>query len=64
MPFIHVYAFEGRSVEQKRKLVQGMTKVVCEAFDVKPETVHIYIFDQPPTAAAQAGVLAIDEKKP
>ena len=36
MPFIHVYAYEGRSVEQKRQLVKGMTDVVCRAFDVKP----------------------------
>jgi 4-oxalocrotonate tautomerase len=63
MPFIHVYAYEGRSVEQKRQLVKGMTDVVCSTFGVKPETVHIYIFDQPPTDAAQAGVLAIDEPK-
>ena len=40
-----------------------MTDVVCSAFDVKPETVHIYIFDQLPMDAAQAGVLAIDETK-
>lgn len=64
MPFIHVYAYEGRSVEQKRQLGKGMTDVVCNAFGVKPETVHIYIFDQPPSDAAQAGVLAIDEPKP
>lgn len=64
MPFIHVYAYEGRSVEQKRQLVKGMTDAVCSALGVKPETVHIYIFDQSPTDAAQAGVLAIDEPKP
>jgi len=64
MPFIHVYAYAGRSVEQKRQLVKGMTDVVCSTFGVKPETVHIYIFDQPPTDAAQAGVLTIDEPKP
>ena len=63
MPFIHVYAYEGRSVEQKRKLVQGVTRAVCEAYDVPPETVHIYLFDQALTDAAQAGVLAVDEKK-
>ena len=64
MPFIHVYAYEGRSVEQKRQSVKGITDVVCNAFGVKPETVHIYIFDQAPVDAAQAGVLAIDEPKP
>ena len=63
MPFIHVYAYEGRTVDQKRKLVQGLTKATCDAYGVAPETVHVYLFDQPLTDAAQAGVLAIDEPR-
>jgi 4-oxalocrotonate tautomerase len=61
MPFIHVYAYDGRTVEQKRRLVESVTEAVCKAYDVTPETVHIYIFDQPRDSASQAGVLAIDE---
>lgn len=61
MPFIHVYAYEGRTVEQKRRLVKSMTEAVCSAFEVKPETVHIYFFDQKRSDAAHAGILASDE---
>jgi 4-oxalocrotonate tautomerase len=64
MPFIQVYAYEGRTLEQKRKLVKGLTEATCAAYGVSPETVHVYLFDQPRTDAAQAGILAIDEEKP
>jgi 4-oxalocrotonate tautomerase family enzyme len=64
MPFIHVYAYESRSVEQQRQLVKDMTDVVCSAYGVKPQTVHIYVFDQRPNDTGLAGVLAIDEPKP
>jgi 4-oxalocrotonate tautomerase len=64
MPFIHVYAYEGRTLEQKRQLVKAITEATCAAYDVPPETVHIYLFDQPRSDAAQAGILAIDEEKP
>ena len=61
MPFVHVYAFDGRTVDQKRALVKGVTEAVCQAYEVTPETVQVYIFDQPRDSAAIAGVLAIDE---
>ena len=30
MPTFHIEMFEGRSVEQKRKLVEEVTRVTCE----------------------------------
>ena len=61
MPFIHVYAYEGRTIDQKRRLVKGITEATCAAYGVPPETVHVYIFDQKKSDAAHAGVLASDE---
>lgn len=61
MPFVHVYAYDGRTVDQKRALVRGVTDAICRAYDVEPETVQVYIFDHPRDSAAHAGVLAIDE---
>jgi 4-oxalocrotonate tautomerase len=45
MPFITVKVLEGKTVEQKRKLVRDMTKVVCDSFDVEPDRVFIFIED-------------------
>ncbi len=59
MPVIYVYGFE-RPVEKKRQIVKGITDVTCEAYDVPPETVTVYIFDVPRENAAHGGVLVSD----
>ena len=62
MPIIHVHMFEGRTVDQKRKLVTSMTEAVVKSLDVKPDAVHIVIHDLPKTNFAGAGVLLSDKK--
>ena len=57
MPVIHVYAFE-RPLEKRRELMQRITDVTCEAYDVAPEIVTVHVFDVPKENAAHAGVLA------
>jgi len=57
MPFIQVYAYEGRTPEQKRRLVQGVTAAVCAAYDVAPESVAIYLHDMAQGDTAHGGVL-------
>lgn len=59
MPVIYVYGFE-RPVEEKRQIVKGITDATCEAYDVPPETVTVYIFDVPRENAAHGGVLVSD----
>ena len=57
MPVIHVNMFEGRTVDQKRKMVVAMTDAVVKSLDVKPEVVHIIIHDLPKhNVAARRGV--------
>jgi 4-oxalocrotonate tautomerase len=63
MPIIHVNMFEGRTVDQKRKLVTSMTEAVVTSLGVKPEAVRIVIHDLPKTNIAAAGVLASDRKE-
>jgi 4-oxalocrotonate tautomerase len=63
MPIIHVNMFEGRTVEQKRKLVTSMTEAVVTSLGVKPDAVRIVIHDLPKTNIAAAGVLASDRKE-
>lgn len=45
MPTIHIEMFEGRTLEQKKKLVEEITRVTCEVLQGKPESVEIIITD-------------------
>ncbi len=62
MPIIHVHMFEGRTLEQKRKLVTAMTEAVVKSIDAKPESVQILLHDMPKSNVAVAGVLHSDKK--
>lgn len=63
MPTIQVTIIEGRSQEQKRELVRGITDVVTRTCNAKPERVVIYINEVKKEHAARAGVLRSDEGK-
>ena len=45
MPTYHVEMIEGRSIEQKRKLVQEITRVTVEVLGGSPDTIDILITD-------------------
>jgi 4-oxalocrotonate tautomerase len=45
MPTYHIELLEGRSIEQKRKLVQEITRVTVEVLGTSPEAVDIIITD-------------------
>jgi len=44
MPVVIVEMWEGRTVEQKEKLIKGITKAF-EDIGTKPDSVHIVIHD-------------------
>jgi 4-oxalocrotonate tautomerase len=58
MPIIEFHLLEGRSVEQKRRLMTQVTQAVVSALDVRPETVRILIHDLPADNFSVAGVSA------
>jgi 4-oxalocrotonate tautomerase len=62
MPIIKVNLIEGRTVEQKRKLVAGITDAVVKSLDVEPDTVKIILQDMAKHDYAIAGVLFLDKK--
>lgn len=43
MPLINIQMLSGRTIAQKKKLVELVTKVVCDSIDTKPEKVRIII---------------------
>ena len=57
MPIIQIELLEGRNIEQKRKMVKGVTDVISETLDCKPETVHIIIREMKRENFAKNGIL-------
>ena len=57
MPVVKINWLQGRTVEQKRKIVEEITKTLVEVADVKPEVVTILFIDMPRTNIAKSGKL-------
>ena len=60
MPVVTVNQFEGRTVEQKRKLAKEITDAIVKTYEIGPETVTITFFDIQKQNAAHGGVLFSD----
>ena len=63
MPTYHIEMMEGRTVEQKRKLVEEITRVSVEVLGGSPESVDILLFDVKPSDWATGGELWSDKAK-
>ena len=62
MPHVHITWLEGRTHEQKKKIVERITEVLQEEGGAKPEKTQISIVDVPKTNFAIGGVLVADQK--
>lgn len=62
MPIITVQMFEGRTQDQKRRLVAGITDVVVKSLNVPAEEVRITLLEMSKQNYAVAGVMASDRK--
>ena len=60
MPVVTVEMWAGRSIEQKKKLVEGITAVMTD-IGIPAEAIHIIIRDVPKHNWATAGKLASEE---
>ncbi len=56
MPEIMVYCAEGRTPEQKKKLMKGLTDAMVENFGVPAEVVTVQIIESPKTDKAKGGI--------
>jgi 4-oxalocrotonate tautomerase len=61
MPLVVVKMLEGRSVEQKRRLVREITNVVVKYTGAPEEQVDVMIEDYPRENWAKAGILYYDK---
>ncbi len=57
MPEVIVYMVQGRSLEQKRGLVQDITSAIVKNCSVPKEVVTVQIVEAPKTDKAKGGVL-------
>jgi 4-oxalocrotonate tautomerase len=61
MPLIVIKMLEGRSVEQKRRLVRELTNVVMKYTGAPEDEVDVMIEDYPRENWAKAGALFYDK---
>ena len=62
MPLIEVTLVEGRTPQQLRALITGLTDAACAAVDAPRETVRVVVREVPPTHWA-AGDVTIAERR-
>jgi 4-oxalocrotonate tautomerase len=62
MPIVQVHLKQGRTVEQKRKMVAAVTDAIVKSLSVPPDVVRIIIKDMAKEDYAVAGVLDADKK--
>jgi 4-oxalocrotonate tautomerase len=61
MPVLEVKILEGRTLEQKKKMIAGLTDVLVNTINTTPADVRIHIVEMPKDSYAIAGQL-ISEK--
>jgi 4-oxalocrotonate tautomerase len=62
MPVVTVQLWEGRTLEQKRALVQAITDAMVEHAGADPSGLHVILQEIPKENWARAGVLGIDRR--
>lgn len=60
MPVVTVQLFEGRTLEQKRRLVKAITDAMVEHADARPDALHVVLQEIPKDNWGRAGVLGSD----
>jgi 4-oxalocrotonate tautomerase len=63
MPVIIVEMWEGRTIEQKKKLAKGLTNAFVK-IGVPAEAVHVIMRESPKSCWAEAGKLCSDFEIP
>lgn len=60
MPVVTVELWEGRTLEQKRKLVRAITDAMVEHAGAKPDNLHVILHEIPRENWGKGGVLGVD----
>ena len=62
MPIIRAEMWEGRSVDQKRRIARELSDALVRIIDCDPTTVRVLISDYSPENWAVGGRLQVDAK--
>ncbi len=62
MPHVQITMLEGRTTEQKRRVVRRITEVLTEELGTAPEGISVALVEVPRDSYARAGVLIADRK--
>lgn len=62
MPVVTVQMFEGRTIDQKRRLVKAITDAMVEHADARPDGLHVVLHEVSKENWGRAGVLGSDRK--
>lgn len=60
MPVVTVQMFEGRTIDQKRRLVKAITDAMVEHADARPDGLHVVLHEVSKENWGRAGVLGSD----
>ena len=63
MPHIQITLLEGRTPEQKRKIVERVTNTMIEEAGTAREGVSVAFVEVPTASFARGGVLALDQQR-
>ena len=64
MPYVNVkITKDGVTVEQKKRIVEEMTRTLVSVLDKKPEHIHIVIDEVEPENWGYAGMLTTEYRK-
>jgi 4-oxalocrotonate tautomerase len=61
MPLIQVHMLKGRTDQQKRQIIEGMTKVMVDVCGSSPERVAVLLHEMDADNWGRAGVPIADE---
>jgi 4-oxalocrotonate tautomerase len=62
VPVVTVQMFEGRTIDQKRRLVKAITDAMVEHADARPDGLHVVLHEVSKENWGRAGVLGSDRK--
>lgn len=63
MPFVSIKMLEGRSKEQKKKLIESVSKSVSESLNIDEKSVWVVLEDFPKDEWGLGGELASEKLK-
>lgn len=63
MPLIEIHVLEGRTKQQKKALLEAVTKAVQDSIGARLENIRVWIQEIPPDEFMTAGELASEKYK-